>query len=97
VYKRQPLSEFNDASLTPCAFVGWSDKQSAAIATHVQEYHPRFIQGFVAEWLDGYGLKDAIIRGKNNHPRTSGINLDSLKIFGYSGLRMNDYNMYYGD
>ncbi|MBQ7589421.1 MAG: hypothetical protein IJU47_01880 [Verrucomicrobia bacterium] len=92
-----PLSEFNDAALTPCAFVGWSDKQSAAIATCVQEYHPYFIQGFVAEWLDGYGLKDAIIRGKNNHPRTSGINLGSLKIFGYSGLRRNDYNMYYGD
>ncbi len=90
------MNEFADAALTPCAFVGWNNRQMAEIASHVQMYHVHFLQAFSLEWANGYGVKEALTRAKT-HSGTGGISLDKLKVFGYWGLGVNTFNMYYGN
>ena len=90
------MNEFADAALTPCAFIGWNNRQMAEIASYVQMYHVHFLQAFSLEWANGYGVKEALTRAKT-HSGTGGINLDKLKVCGYWGLGVNTFNMYYGD
>lgn len=87
-----PGIDFANAALTPGAFLGWNHKQSAAIVSSIMTDNAYYIQHFQYEWLNGFGVKDALDRAKNNYSDVTFINRSKLKVFGNWDLRPLGFN-----
>lgn len=87
-----PGIDYANAGLTPGTFVGWNHKQSAAIAASIFTDNAYFLQHFQYEWMNGFGVNDALNRAKNNYSDVGFINRSKLKVFGNWDLRPLSFN-----
>jgi hypothetical protein len=87
-----PSSYCAAAGLRPSAFAGWSRDQTIGFTDDaILEDQAVFVQYFLAEWSNGYGVQQAFQRA-SWYPGCSLIRFGQLSIFGFWGLTANQYN-----
>jgi hypothetical protein len=83
---------YANAALTPAAFVGWSHEKAAGVLSSTVLDNAFYLQHFLLEWANGYGVKEALDRAKENYPDVPFINRSKLKVFGNWELRLTSFN-----
>lgn len=90
-----PITDYNDASLRPSAYVGWPKDKAIALTDRNSPnyYHICFMQHIQTEMtLNGRGIKEAIIRASHSSDVGAWFGENDLKVFGYWGLTVGGYN-----
>jgi hypothetical protein len=86
------LDDYQNSATRPSAFLGWSTEKWIGITGNtVFSEHWNFIQYFQYEWANDRGVKEAISRA-SKHPNVPMINADTLKVYGYGDLHLNEFN-----
>ncbi len=87
------IEEYSKNNLRPSAFSGWTDYKTFAVLNKIPWQFPAYRINFFALWgLNNRTLFTAHDTAKrNSEPNTLHVG-ESLKIYGFSGLRGFDYN-----
>jgi len=84
-------TNYSLSAIRPSAFLGWDTDKWISAGDAVENYHWEFLQKFQENWVGTVSLKEAVDRTAHS-PGCSGINIKTLKIFGYWGLHVNEAN-----